>query len=337
MLELRRSPLAIALDADLRFDPLFFGMRRQVMERLREFKPDVIHLTSSGDFGIVGALESRRLNVPLALAWHTNVHEFAGRRVESMLRLLPRAVRESAGQAVEKVVWRASVWFYGLGNLVLAPNRELIDAIHARTRKPVFLMERGIDTRLFDPSRRTRADAAFIMGFVGRLQPEKNLRLLARVEAALLQAGVSDFRFLIAGQGDERPWLEENLKHAHCTGVLTGIPLAEAYANMDVFVFPSHTDTYGNVIQEAAASGVPSVVTSSGGPKFLVRDGVDGLVARTDEEFCAHVVRLAAERDLLRRMGQEARRKSEDKSWDRVFERVYDAYRQVLADSSSAS
>jgi glycosyltransferase involved in cell wall biosynthesis len=172
---------------------------------------------------------------------------------------------------------------------------------------------------------------------VGRLHPEKNLRLLARVEAALLQAGFSDFRFLIAGQGDERPWLEENLKHVRCTGVLTGIPLAEAYANMDVFVFPSHTDTYGNVIQEAAASGVPSVVTSSGGPKFLVRDGVDGLVARTDEEFCAHVVRLAAERDLLRRMGQEARRKSEDKSWDRVFERVYDAYSQVLADSSSAS
>jgi hypothetical protein len=95
-----------------------------------------------------------------------------------------------------------------------------------------------------------------------------------------------DFRFQISGSGSERAWLERHLPRAEFTGVLSGEALAAAYANMDVFAFPSHTDTFGNVVQEALASGVPAVVTASGGPRFIVRDGVSGFVAESDDDFC---------------------------------------------------
>lgn len=337
VLELPRGGASIGLDADLRFDPFFYRLRSRIAARLTEFQPDLVHLTSFGDFGIMGALEARRLGIPVALSWHTNVHEFARRRVERWVGLVPGIGRlvPGLGRLVEGIVWRAALWFYSLGSVLLAPNQELIDALHPRTRRPVFLMERGIDTRLFHPGRRTRTGDTFVMGFVGRLQPEKNVRFLAQVEAALVRAGYADFRFVIVGQGDERAWLEQNLARAEFTGVLTGAALADAYANMDVLVFPSHTDTYGNVIQEAAASGVPSIVTSSGGPKFLVQDGADGYVAANDEEFCRRALALMADRGLLRQMGQAARRKSESKSWDRVFEGVYEAYSQALGASLS--
>ena len=169
-----------------------------------------------------------------------------------------------------------------------------------------------------------------VVGYVGRLMPEKNLRLLARVEAALRAAGFTDARFQITGAGSERQWLERNLARATFTGVLAGVGLARAYADMDVFAFPSHTDTFGNVVQEAMASGVPAVVTGSGGPRFIVRDGDTGFVASSDEEFCDSVVTLARDQLLRRRMALAARRQVEKQSWDWVFDEVYDGYRSNL-------
>jgi phosphatidylinositol alpha 1,6-mannosyltransferase len=95
-----------------------------------------------------------------------------------------------------------------------------------------------------------------------------------------LGAGKSGFKFLIVGEGNEREWLEKNMKTAEFTGFLDGEKLSEAYANIDVFLFPSETDAFGNVIQEANASGVPAIVTDQGGPKFIVRHGETGFVAK---------------------------------------------------------
>jgi glycosyltransferase involved in cell wall biosynthesis len=107
--------------------------------------------------------------------------------------------------------------------------------------------------------------------------------------------------------------------------------LARAYANMDVFVFPSFTDTFGNVILEAMASGVPAVVTTGGGPKFLVESGVTGFIAADDAAFSASVIHLAEDRDLRDRMGVLARRNALSRSWDLAFEQVYEAYRCCLS------
>ncbi|MEJ7606413.1 MAG: glycosyltransferase [Bryobacteraceae bacterium] len=146
-------------------------------------------------------------------------------------------------------------------------------------------MQRGVDAVQFSPSRREPGVRPFTIGYVGRLSVEKNVRFLADVERTLQEAGKTDFRFLIAGSGGEQDWLSANLSHAEMLGVVKGEALAQAYANMDVFAFPSHTDTFGNVILEALASGVPAVVTTGGGPKFLVKSGVTGFIASDDRTF----------------------------------------------------
>jgi glycosyltransferase involved in cell wall biosynthesis len=191
-------------------------------------------------------------------------------------------------------------------------------------------MGRGIDTQLFHPQRRQRDDDAVVLGFVGRLMPEKNLRLLAQVAAALRWRGIPNFRFQISGAGSERPWLEKNLPQTVFTGVLAGEALAQAYANMDVFLFPSRTDTFGNVVQEALASGVPAVVMDSGGPRFIVREGSSGFIASGDASFCEHAVTLARDTGRRLNMAVQARRQVAGQTWDRVFTEVYDGYARMF-------
>src|SRR5262249_99115 len=148
-----------------------------------------------------------------------------------------------------------------------APNPELVEMLAARTNKPSFLMQRGVDWELFSPTRRTANDRVFRIGFVGRLSPEKNVRLLVKLEQALDELGFVNYQILVVGDGKERQWLELNLRRGKFPGVLRNEVLAEAYADMDVFVFPSNTDSFGNVVLEALASGVPPVVMGGGGPK----------------------------------------------------------------------
>jgi len=331
--ELVRSGVAIPVDPDLRFDPFFYRVLEPVQKQLERFRPDVIHVTSPGDLGILGAILAARLNTRLALSWHTNLHEFAARRAQQVFGWIPRVLNAHSARAIEQFVLDRVCWFFGRGDVLFAPNPELRSLLERRTGKPVYPMGRGIDTELFRPDRRTRTDDALVIGFVGRLMPEKNLRLLRRVADRLFAQGIDNFRFQITGSGSEQAWLERNLPQAEFTGVLSGEPLARAYANMDIFAFPSHTDTFGNVVQEALASGVPAVVTGNGGPRFIVRDGVSGFVAADEDEFCEHVVQMAREEWLRREMGRAARRQVEDQSWDRVFQEVYDAYACCFARS----
>jgi glycosyltransferase involved in cell wall biosynthesis len=134
------------------------------------------------------------------------------------------------------------------------------------------------------------------------------------------------------GHGAEEPWLRERLHGAEFTGVLRGEALSAAYANMDLFVFPSHTDTFGNVVLEAMASGVPAIVTPSGGPRTIVRDGETGRIV-PDEEFAAAVSGVLADPVRHADMRQAARAYAETASWDSVFEGVYAGYAPLLSHS----
>jgi glycosyltransferase involved in cell wall biosynthesis len=329
-LELRRSRLAFRIDPDLRFDPLFHRVLASVQAEVERFQPHFIHITSPGDLGIAGAIVAARLHIPLAVSWHTNLHEFAARRISRVLSALGARAGEFAASKAERFVLDRVCWFFGRGTVLFAPNAELAAMLRQRTAKPVFAMGRGIDTDLFSPARRRRQDSTLVLGYVGRLMPEKNLRILPQVAAVLHRHGIWNFRFQITGAGSERAWLEENVPNAVFTGVLTGQSLAAAYADLDIFLFPSRTDTFGNVVQEAFASGAPAIVMDAGGPRYIVRDGASGLVARDDDAFCEYAALLALDSELRRTMGMEARRQVEGQSWDRVFSEVYDGYARVL-------
>ena len=324
---LKRSPLSFSLDEDLAYDPFFQRYSGRIDKQLLEFKPDVIHITGLNDISIVGAYLAWKHQIPLLGSWHTNIHEFAAHRLAKLLRFLPDSIVSGITGFAEKRILDGAVLYYKMPKVVLAPNQELIDILASGTHRRSKIMTRGVDTELFSPRHRTVNDDIFRIGFVGRLRAEKNVRMLADLERELIARGKTNFKFLVIGEGSERGFLEENLKHAELPGFLDGNDLSEAYANMDVFIFPSKTDAFGNVTQEAFASGVPAIVTDIGGPKFLVEPGQTGFIAKDLDEFVAYTIQLMDNREELAAMKRFARETAMSKSWDAVFESVYEGYR----------
>ena len=335
-LELPRGAFSFSLDKDLRFDAGYVRHLPMMTETLEAFQPTVVHITGPSEIGMLGAILAHRMGIPLAASWHTNVHEYAAQRIHWLRRMLPESWGPGLSTQVQDSALFLTASFYRAARLLFAPNVELCDLLEKATERPCELMQRGVDAEVFSPRwrMRTPGDGAFVLGFVGRLSIEKNVMLLVEVGRQLLARGLSNFRFLIIGQGSEEEELRQQLAQAEFRGVLRGEALSRAYAEMDLLVFPSHTDTFGNVVLEALASGVPAVVTHDGGPKSIVRDGATGFV-RYDEEFAETVG--AAMNDPVRhqQMRAAARRYAEGASWDSIFERVCAAYAPLL-DTPSA-
>lgn len=321
-IELKRS-LRIRLDKDLYCDPLLIRYRNRVMRQLAGFRPDVIHITSPGDMGILGAWISRLMNVPLAASWHTNLHEYVARRIRKTL-----GSDWAAGQA-ERLCFRALLAFYRLADFVLAPNQSMVDLLAERTARPSFLMKHGVDTARFAP--RAKQDGPFCIGFVGRLTPEKNVRAFVEMERQLLAAGQTDFQLLLVGDGSERNWLRKHLTKATLPGFLEGDKLPAAFASMDAFVFPSKTDTFGLVVLEAMASGVPVLLGPEAGRRIGIRDGVEGFLSTS---FSEGILTLMRDRGLRQRMGIASSRFAQTQSWDGVFEDLYRIYGMALNSAS---
>lgn len=337
-LELGRSLGSVRMEKDLQFDTLFWRHEAIIRRTLERFQPDVIHITGPSELGILGAYFAWELGVPLAASWHTNVHEYAARRLGWLTGWLSDRLGAAAERGVEDGALWATSRFYSLARVLFAPNDELCTMLERTTGRRCFLMPRGVDTDAFSPAHRTRPldDGRVVLGYVGRLSVEKNVALLAWVERELKERGVEHARFLVVGHGSEEAALRRDLQCADFPGVLRGTALAQAYADMDVLVFPSHTDTFGNVVLEALASGVPAVVTPDGGPKFIVREGSTGFVT-TDDLFSQRVFELVSDRLRLEGMRASAREYALGCSWDAVFERVYANYEVALAAASTVS
>ncbi len=329
-LSLKRSPIAIPMDEGLAYDPLFNRHISKISKALDEFKPDVLHLTGLNDVSIIAAIIAYQRQLPLIGSWHTNLHEFASRRLDKMFRFLPNNFRNSMTKFIEKKIFQGSILYYKMPKVVLAPNQELVDALGKGSGRTALLMTRGVDAELFSPAKRTVNDGIIRFGSVGRLRAEKNVRLLVDLEKRLLELGKTNFKFLIVGEGNEREYLEKTMKNAEFTGFIEGEQLAQAYANMDVFVFPSETDAFGNVAQEANCSGVPAIVSNQGGPKFVIKDKETGFVAENFEDFVKYSVYLMDNPEKLTKMKYSSREFVISKSWDTVFENVYSAYEKTL-------
>ena len=331
-LELPRGFLSFALEKDLRFDPAFLRHVPLIEEVLDRFKPDLVHITGPSEVGLLGAWLAHTRELPIAASWHTNVHEYAVRRSEWLLKLLPARQSAATGHTIEEWTMAAAARFYAIAQVLYAPNPELCAQLERMTGRACHLMPRGVDAELFHPAKRRRdaAETERVLGFVGRLSVEKNIAGLVAVQDELERMGVENFRFLIIGHGGDEQWLRQHLRRAEFVGVLRGEELSTAYANMDLFVFPSHTDTFGNVVLEALASGVPAIVTPDGGPKTIVRDGETGRIV-PDEGFAAAVAEILADPARHAAMRTASRARALTMSWDAVFEGVYAGYEPVLA------
>jgi len=234
------------------------------------------------------------------------------------------------------MAWRYMQWFYGQLNTVFVNSEDYRQSWIKRGLDPAKLkiLPRGLDTELFHPARR---DPAFFEKFgtcngevrllyVGRISREKDLDLLVTAYRRLRNEGLP-IQLFVVGHGPYSEALAKSLPEAFFTGYLTGTELATAYASADIFVFPSTTDTFGNVILEAQACGVPVIVSDSGGPKELVEDGMNGLITRSRDvdDFTRAIRSLIADAALRERMGSAARKSVIDRSWPNAFRKFWSA------------
>jgi glycosyltransferase involved in cell wall biosynthesis len=192
------------------------------------------------------------------------------------------------------------------------------------------VFSRGVDSECFSPAYRKQSQTITAL-YVGRVSAEKNLGLLAKVFR-----NRSDVKLKIVGDGPYRGPLESSLPQACFTGFLTGIALSEAFASADFFVFPSETDTFGNVILEAMSSGLPVLVSDRMGPKELVSHGENGFIAGSEQDFSLFTDRLVQDPEMRSRMSWKARETALSRSWDNVFAGLFDLYFEVIDQSASA-
>lgn len=335
--QLKRGPVKFPLDRAHDYDLLFLRHYRKLESLLREFHPDIVQITGPSDVGTLGAMCAHKMKIPLAASWQTNLHEYSRRRAAAALSFLPAELTANIAGAAERWSFRATARFYRIPRLLFAPNQELVRMLEVATGKPCYLMLHAVDTEVFRPELRDRVGGPFTIGYVGRLTAEKNVRMLARLEQALVAMGHRDFRFVIVGEGAESAWLRSNMQRVELTGVLTGPELSRTFANLDLLAFPSETDTFGLVILEAFACGVPAVVTDRGGPQFSVSHGHTGFVARNFDEFASYTGQLMTQPEVLSSMRAAAREKALATSWDRIFDGMYDAYERCLVRSSDAA
>jgi glycosyltransferase involved in cell wall biosynthesis len=246
-----------------------------------------------------------------------------------VLAAAPRKVRERASLTIERESLRGLLRFYRAARFVLAPNQSMVDLLHARTGKPAFLMRHGVDLAKYSaaPSG-SHTGRPFCIGYVGRLTTEKNVRFFMELESTLLSAGQQNFAFLIVGEGGQQKWMQRHLQNAEFAGVLRGTDLAAAYGRMDAFVFPSLTDTFGLVVLEAMASGIPVIVAPETGQRVGIEDGVSGFLSR---DFGESLLRLMRNPSLLTSMSGAARKFACEHSWQSVFEQLYETYADGLS------
>jgi glycosyltransferase involved in cell wall biosynthesis len=261
----------------------------------------------------------------MVASWHTNLHQYAWKRLAPWVPGFSDDTRAHMASGVERLALQLTLAFYRIPRAILAPNEDLRRLLTDRTGRPTFLMSRGVDTSLFDPAKRSRTDPAINVGYVGRLSPEKSVHVLATIARNLGARGRTDVRFTIVGEGRERSWLQQHIPQATCCGVLRGDALARAYANMDLFAFPSTTETVGNVVLEALASGVPVVARSHGALPSLAGDVAE--LATSDDEFVNTALALIEDTDRRQRLSKTGRSHALTLSWDRIFDGVYQVYR----------
>ena len=292
----------------------------QMLDYIQRERFTEIIISTPGPVGLTALLAAKMLNLQTSGIYHTDFPQY--------IRIL------TEDSFLESVAWGYMHWFYGQLDTVFVNSEEYQQSWIKRGFDPskLKILPRGLDTELFHPGRR---DSAFFEKFgasngevrllyVGRISREKDLDLLADAYRRLRKEGLP-VRLFVVGHGPYSEALAKSLPDAFFTGYLRGTELATAYASADIFVFPSTTDTFGNVILEAQASGLPVVVSDSGGPKELVAHKANGLITRSHnvEDFTDAIRALVTDQTLRERMANSARDSVTDRSWPRAFAKFW--------------
>jgi glycosyltransferase involved in cell wall biosynthesis len=293
-------------------------------------RPDVVHIATEGPLGWSALAAANKLRIPVLAGFHTNFHSYS---------------RHYGFSWLKKPIYAYLRKFHNQARLTMVPTKKLRDDLTMAGYRNVEVLARGVDSRLFDPLRRDPAlkkswglgEDGLAVVYVGRIAPEKNLDLLVRAYQAMARIRPNT-RLVLVGDGPElEPFKARHPEFVFC-GPRTGEDLARHYASADAFLFPSTTETFGNVLLEAMASGLPSVSYDYAAAGEFVRHGENGLKVPIDDEaqFIAQAEWLAAHPEARPGMAAQARETVQTISWDEIFRRLEGFYLQVVKEREAA-
>jgi glycosyltransferase involved in cell wall biosynthesis len=287
-------------------------------------RPDVVHIATEGPLGWSALQAARKLKLPVSTDFRTNFHAYSSHYGVGWLKKPIAAYLRK---------------FHNLAQCTMVPTHGLRAELSVLGLERLLVVARGVDTQRFHPAHRSEALRANwgvapgekVVLSVGRLAPEKNLELLARAFDAM-HAAQPGLRLVVVGDGPERETFQARCPGAIMAGSRSGVELAEHYASADIFLFPSLTETYGNVTPEALASGLAVLAFDYAAGAELIRNGDNGLLAPFGDEdaFVRRATDLASHPSLADRLRQEARESTLALDWSSITGQVEAVWLQLL-------
>jgi phosphatidylinositol alpha 1,6-mannosyltransferase len=290
---------------------------------LAKFQPDLVHICSPFLLGMIAYEYAREAGIPAVNSYHT--------RFVSYLKYYGFEWFEPYG-------WAYLKWFYNRASKNYVPSRATLNELDQKGFHNLALWQRGLDTSHFSPlyadrmlRERWSPDGAPVALFAGRLVKEKDVEVLIQANKILEDKRI-DYKLVFVGDGPMRDELIRLLPKAIFPGFLRGHDLSRAYATADIFVFPSTTESFGNVVLEAAASGLPCVVAAEGGVMDLIHDGETGYLTRPRDarDFAEKMERLLSNGILRDSLSVRAQEFASEKSWDEINRGLFNSYEELI-------
>lgn len=302
------------------------GFPKRLRQKLEAFNPSIIHIATPDRLGKKALAYGNERDIPVVSTYHTHFTSYL-----SYYKL----------QLLESWIWSYLRRFYDNCEEVYVPSPSMINVLEAHgISGNLHLWERGVETELFNPDRRSLdwrrnlgiADDEVVITFISRLVWEKGLDVYADVIERLQSRNIRH-RSMVVGDGPAREELEQRLPDSIFQGHLSGTDLATAYASSDLFLFPSTTETFGNVTLEAMASGIPAVCADATGSRSIIRDGITGFLAPPGnrDAFLKHVEQLATDTELRARMGQLSLKRAREFDWPVILAKMDAYYKGVIS------
>ncbi|MFM9914081.1 MAG: glycosyltransferase family 4 protein [Methylophilaceae bacterium] len=291
---------------------LRFGlpMQRMLFKRWSEQRPNVVHIATQGPLGWAAMKVAKRLSLPVTTSFHTNFHRYC---------------RHYGVGLIQQSVARYLRKFHNQASCTMTPNEPLSQSLRQEGYQNVYTVGRGIDTALFSPARRSDAlrtewqTDSLVVIYVGRIAAEKNLQGVADA-FALIQAAQPQAKMVWVGDGPQLNNLRERYPQHIFVGAKRGEDLAAHYASADIFLFPSMTETFGNVVLEAMSSGLAVVAYAYAAAETYIQHDTSGLLAKFGDaaDFNTQTTLLAQHPERIKAMGKAARATLENTDWNVV-------------------
>ena len=327
------SPIARFKSISLPFYPecrLSLPLYANLCQIADKFKPTIIHLTTPFGIGLAGLRYARDRGIPIVSSFHTNFDVY---------------LRYYNLEYLEEIIWGFLKWFHGFSKLNLCPSQDTLKVLESKGIENLRIWSRGIDRDKFNPNQRSlniryrlKAEDKIIFLYVGRMAAEKDLDILLDSIDIVNSNYADKAQFVFVGDGPYAKSIKErSYDNVVFTGYLKDQELSAIYASSDVFIFPSSTETFGNVVLEAMASGLPVIAVNSGGVKENVFNDYNGLMCtpRDTVSFAKAIIRLIEDTQLRESLAANAREHSAMKSWSRIFDQLVTDYGTVLEKNSN--